>query len=221
MESEANDFGGIKSRFDRDATVFDDIYSRDAGFNSWFNRTFRKPIFERFDIAMAQMADVRGKTILDIGCGPGAYVLSLASRGAKRVLGVDLSPAMIEIANRRLRARRMDDACELRTANFLDVSFDEKFDFSLAMGVFDYLRAPVPFLHKMRDVTREAAIASFPGHSPLREPLRKLRYFSTGRGGVYFYSRDDVQRLVEAVGFRSYEIVPIRTGSGFVLVARP
>lgn len=43
--------------------------------------------------------DVQGKTILELGCGPGELALRFAKRGATWVHGVDLSSVMIEQAN--------------------------------------------------------------------------------------------------------------------------
>jgi SAM-dependent methyltransferase len=44
------------------------------------------------------LGDVRGLSVLDLGCGEGHYARQLAAAGAARVTGVDASPAMIELA---------------------------------------------------------------------------------------------------------------------------
>jgi len=54
-----------------------------------------KPLDRAFLDAFAER--VRGESIVDLGCGPGHVAHYLASRGAS-VLGIDLSPAMIDEA---------------------------------------------------------------------------------------------------------------------------
>ena len=58
--------------------------------------------------AMAALAPRRGERILDIGCGAGQTVLQLAEAvGADgAVLGVDISPIVLELAQRRAGGRR-------------------------------------------------------------------------------------------------------------------
>ena len=48
--------------------------------------------------------EVRGLRVLDHGCGTGYLTLKLAARGAK-VIGIDVSPKMIEVARRRASAK--------------------------------------------------------------------------------------------------------------------
>ncbi len=62
--------------------------------------------------AIAEAAPAPGERVLDIGCGCGATVLALAERvGADgRVLGVDISDPMLEIARRRITAAGLSQA---------------------------------------------------------------------------------------------------------------
>src|SRR6266540_3877665 len=56
---------------------------------------------------------VRAKTVLDIGCGLGDDAILLASYGAARVVGVDISPKSIEVARRRAARAGIADRVEL------------------------------------------------------------------------------------------------------------
>lgn len=54
--------------------------------------------------------DVTGKSLLDLACGDGTFSRALARRGAKPVVGIDLSDAMVE------RARAAEQAAPLGIA---------------------------------------------------------------------------------------------------------
>jgi ubiquinone/menaquinone biosynthesis C-methylase UbiE len=210
----------VRRRFERDAKSFDAIYRLERSpFWRWFNTVFRKAVFERYRITFDQAGDLTGKSVLDVGCGSGPYSVDFARRGARRVVGVDFSSNMLALAREEARRHEVEEVCEFLEANFLDVGFTEKFDVSIAMGVLDYLPDPQTFLKKMASVSTSKVIASFPGHSLFRKPLRKLRYRLAGKGSVYYYREDDLKRLADAAGFVKATIIPIRSsGTGFVLV---
>src|SRR4030095_13010377 len=48
-------------------------------------------------------ADLRGRAVLDAGCGSGRYQHHALRRGARRALGVDLSSEMLARASAELR----------------------------------------------------------------------------------------------------------------------
>ena len=63
--------------------------------NSLANAYYERP-------AMLELAgDVRGRSVLDVGCGSGALSAALRDRGAT-VTGMDASAAMLDLASRRL-----------------------------------------------------------------------------------------------------------------------
>jgi SAM-dependent methyltransferase len=49
------------------------------------------------------VGDVRGKSVLDLGCGEGFFTRRFRELGATHVVGVDISSAMIELARTRER----------------------------------------------------------------------------------------------------------------------
>jgi 2-polyprenyl-3-methyl-5-hydroxy-6-metoxy-1,4-benzoquinol methylase len=212
----------VRDRFEREAKSFDAIYRLERSpYQRWFNTTFRKAIFERYDITFREAGDVTGKSILDIGCGSGVYSVDFARRGAQRVVGVDFSGGMLELARQEAREHGQQEVCEFIQTDFLDLDTDEEFNVSIAMGVFDYLEDPLTFLKKMASMTSEKVIVSFPGHSMVRERARSLRYKLAGKGIVRFYSETEVRRLASEVGFKETVVIPISSsGSAYVLVGK-
>jgi tRNA (mo5U34)-methyltransferase len=87
-------------------------------------------------------ADLRGKTVLDIGCNGGFYSLEMKRRGAERVVAIDSDLYYLEQA--RFAADVTGLAIEFRQMNVYDLpSLQEKFDLVIFMGVFYHLRHPL------------------------------------------------------------------------------
>jgi 2-polyprenyl-3-methyl-5-hydroxy-6-metoxy-1,4-benzoquinol methylase len=213
----------VKHRFEWDAAGFAAIYESDSLASRWFNRVFRRAVFARYEIAMRESGDVTGKAILDIGCGSGVYSIELARRGARRVLGLDFSEPMLEIARRSAQGAGVGDAVEFRRGEFLAHDFGaETFDVAIAMGVFDYLEEAQPFLTKMARLTRGKVIASFPRFSLVRGTARRLRYRLTRRGDVFYYTAGEVAALAAAAGLARHRLVRVASsGGGWILVGEP
>lgn len=210
----------VKHRFEWDAEGFAAIYQSDSLAWRWINRVLRKAIFARYEIAMRESGDVTGKAILDIGCGSGVYSIELARRGARRVLGLDFSEPMLEIARRAARQAGVGPAVDFQRGEFLAHDFGgETFDVAIAMGVFDYLEEAQPFLSKMARLSRGKILASFPKFSLVRGTARRLRYRLTRRGDVFYYTADEVSALATRAGIKQHRLVRLdSSGGGWVLV---
>jgi len=92
--------------------------------------------------AHAIPSDLRGRTVLDVGCNAGFYTLEMKRRGADRVLGIDSDPRYL--AQARLAAEIAGLEIELRQMSVYDLpSLQERFDLVLFMGVLYHLRHPL------------------------------------------------------------------------------
>jgi magnesium-protoporphyrin O-methyltransferase len=76
-------------------------------------------------------ADLRGRRLLDAGCGTGALAVEAARRGAD-VLAVDLSPKLVGLARSRANSGNGGGAIEFLAGDMLDPAFGE-FDHVIAM----------------------------------------------------------------------------------------
>jgi magnesium-protoporphyrin O-methyltransferase len=75
--------------------------------------------------------DLRGRRVLDAGCGTGSLAVEAARRGAE-VVAIDLSPNLIEIARERLPSIDGGGSIEFRVSDMLDPSLG-RFDWVVAM----------------------------------------------------------------------------------------
>jgi SAM-dependent methyltransferase len=208
----------IERYFNRRAPQFDALYSEDRGWRYLFNRFFRRPLYERVHYAVAAFQDLQDFTVLDVGCGSGRNSVVFAKSGARRVVGIDFSERMITLARESARQHRVADRCEFLCDDALTHVFAEKFDFVVALGVFDYLREPEPLLRRMAKLANHIVIASFPGWSILRAPLRKTRYWLRDCP-VHFSTRRRMQQICRWDGLGNYDLIPLSGRAGWVLVA--
>ena len=86
--------------------------------------------------------DLRGRSVLDIGCNGGFYSIEMKRRGAGRVLGIDSD--IDYVAQARFAAEVSELDIEFRQLSVYEVErIREKFDIVLFMGVLYHLRHPL------------------------------------------------------------------------------
>src|SRR5215204_2003138 len=112
--------------------------------------------WERFQFAIP--ADLRGKTVLDIGCNAGFYSIEMKRRGADRVVAIDFDDRYL--AQARFAAEVCEADIEFRKLSVYDVALlGEKFDIVLFMGVLYHLRHPLLALDLLHEhVTKDLLI---------------------------------------------------------------
>jgi len=191
--------------FDAYARDFNAIYGNENTLvNAVVNKLFRKSMVVRYERTLAGCSPIEGKTVIDIGCGPGHYGVALAARGAARVLGVDFAPGMIEIAKQRAARAGVADRCTFTLGDFLEVTGDEKFDYAIVMGFMDYIADPADLIRKVLRVCRGKAFFSFPADGGPLAWQRKLRY--RNRCPLYLYTEPQIRALVDASGAKSSSV---------------
>ena len=215
-----NEATRVRDYFSRSAVSFDSLYAEtDMGsFRRWVNRSFRRDIYQRFLLTMEHIERNHSKSVLDVGCGSGRYAVAFGENGVQRIAGVDIAPKMIELFKDQTAALASQGiAVETYCGDFMDYQPSGEFDLVVAMGFFDYIRAPGPVLAKMRSSATHSVIASFPSKSIIRTPIRKVRYM-VKRCPVYFYDREQIAELGRSAGFASQTIEKIN-GAGMDYVA--
>lgn len=207
----------VRRHFDRDAERFDAIYEeRKPLLHRWVDR-LRSVVVERFRLVCV-LAPTAGRwSVLDVGCGPGRYGIALSKLGAGRIVGLDVSDAMIELARTESGRSGTGADFEFVASDYLSWEGTESFDVLLAMGYFDYLEDPAAHLRRMRQQCHGRIFASIPKRWEWRVPIRKMR-FLLARGFVRFYSRADAERLLAEAGVPRDHAFLIDLGRDWLLV---
>jgi magnesium-protoporphyrin O-methyltransferase len=136
--------GQLQTYFDRTAVQAWSRLTSDAPVNR-IRATVRAGRERMRDTLLAWLpADLRGARLLDAGCGTGALAIEAARRGA-RVVAIDLSPTLVQLARERMPADLGGGAVEFRVGDMLDP----------ALGRFDHVVAMDSLIHyRTEDVVR-------------------------------------------------------------------
>lgn len=208
----------VRSYFERNTDTVDALYEHRHNWSYNFNRALRKGLFQRIEKTRETLEGMEGFTVLDVGCGSGRNSALFAHLGARRVVGIDFSAPMLELAREYARAARVVEQCEFIQADFLDYTFRDTFDVVVALGVFDYMADPVRGLKRMTELANDKVVASFPGASPLRALLRKLRY-ALRDCPVYFYTGTRLRQICHEAGLAKFRIDKLAS-SDYMLVGK-
>ena len=199
----------VRKRFRTKARQFDDLYEDER----LLVRLLRPGLFRRRQLAVETVRGYSSPRVLDVGCGSGRIGEFVLDAGAAHYLGIDFSEPMIELARERLD--RFGDRVELIVDDFLTAEVDGRFDVVLALGLFDYLPNPSDFAERMFDLCAPGGcvVASFPAWSPVKGPVRKVRYEWIGDCPIFNYIRPQLERMFSAAGFERVEsLSPGRSG---------
>ena len=123
------------------------------------------------------LGDVRGRTVLDYGCGDGRNSLVLARRGAK-VIALDISPDLIRVARQRLIVNNSMPNVELivGSAHALPLP-DDSVDIVFGMAILHHLDLALS-ANEVKRVLRRGGRAIF------KEPVRNSKLIQILRGLV-------------------------------------
>jgi toxoflavin synthase len=84
----------------------------------------------------SHLPDLSNLKVLDIPCGEGVYARPLKLLGAATVIGIDLSPKMIELAQQDERVNPLD--IQYRVANVTKLEYEKEFDLVVSAYLFNY-----------------------------------------------------------------------------------
>lgn len=104
------------------------------------------------ELILDLIGEVRGRRILDVGCGDGDLAVDLAKRGGD-VVGVDASAAMVAAAERRASREQAGAAFEIAAAQ--DLPFPSaSFDIVVAVTILCFVDDAVPVFREIARVLR-------------------------------------------------------------------
>jgi arsenite methyltransferase len=145
-------------------------------------------------LTLEQMAPGADDVVLEVGFGGGALLERLLRVTRARVIGVDVSRAMIGRARRRFRGQ---PRLGLHLASVGDLPLeDASVDRACSVNNLYFWPDPAAAMAELGRVIRPGGTLSV-----AFEPPEELRKWPGHRFGFRLYEEDEVRRLMEAAGF--------------------
>ncbi len=152
----------IKEKYNIAAEYYHDLRTKTYPTGWFYNEMLEMPA--TFEL----MNNIKGKRILDFGCGTGIYSKKMTEMGAK-VKGFDISQEMLKIA------KRENPKLELRLGSGYKIPFNEKFDIVVAPLVLEHLEDWDRVFKQIKRVLKKEGHFIFSTDNPVVEVTTKTR----------------------------------------------
>jgi len=165
--------------------------------------------------------EVKGKSVLDLGCGSGPFVKKLFSLGAKKIKGIDLSDELIKIAIRE------NPKVEFVVGDAKKTPYKkEEFNLVVSSLMVHYFKDLKPLFREVARILKKNGLFVFSMHHPIMEVSGRLKVKIKGIKGSllrpYFHNDKYNWTLNEKMKMIAYHhtfemIINSLNDSGFII----
>ncbi len=166
----------------------------DAGWSQWSDMVKYSPApFHRRRMIVQLARGLGAKSVLDVGCGTGETLRVLRDElHPDRLVGVDLSPAVVDANRRRL------PFADFAVADVSRIALDEQFDLVVATEVLEHIEAYPQALVNLRRMCR--------GHLIVTVPSGTIYPIDRHMGHRQHFSAASITAVLEAASFEVAEL---------------
>ena len=170
---------------------------------------FYLPIFE---YVLGEVGDLRGKRVLELGCGEGGTSVLLAKRGAS-VVGIDLLDFRLDAARERVAQHKVGDAVQFALMDGMQLGFDDNtFDLIISKSVLvftDHAVIARECYRVLKPGGKAIFIENMQSH-PAIQLYRKL--FLRYSANLHYFSIGDIENMrqyFDHIQHREFHILAI------------
>lgn len=153
-----------KKNYDKIAKIYHSFRTERYPQGWFYNELLEMPT------TLKLLGNVKGKKILDLGCGTGIYSKLLTKKGAK-IKGIDISNKMIEIA------RKENSNVEFIVGGIEKLPYkNNEFDIVLSALVLEHVKNWSKILREVNRVLKKGGLFVFSIENPVINATKGIRY---------------------------------------------
>ncbi|MEL6916642.1 MAG: bifunctional demethylmenaquinone methyltransferase/2-methoxy-6-polyprenyl-1,4-benzoquinol methylase UbiE [Bacteroidota bacterium] len=191
---------------------------------------------------VAILKQKKPNTILDIATGTGDLAINLVDTGAKEIVGLDISPGMLEVGKKKVIEKELDETIKMVVGDSEKLPFDDAvFDaVTVAFGVrnFETLEKGLAEIYRVLKTSGTLVVleTSVPTKTPFKQGYRLYcstilpaigKLFSKDRSAYMYLSESaavfphgaDFNNILGKIGFIAMENKPQTFGVASIYVA--
>lgn len=158
------------------------------------NRTFDK---WTQSIIKKNLSNIKGRKVLDVGCGVGRNLIPLAKMGAK-VTGVDIAPKMLDTCLNEVKKTKVEENVGLKKADIINLPFEDgKFDLVVCTEVLFHLTDDVlpKAISELGRVLKKNGFCITTLNNHNCRAYRKVKNMTTQREDGYFFTIRNLDKV--------------------------
>ncbi len=138
----------------------------------------------QLEYAYHLLGNLKDRIVLDYGCGAGENMVLIAAHGAKKVIGIDISPELVELGEKRLAIHGLSETAEIRVGSAHELPLaDESIDVVFGMAILHHLDLQLSSNEVFRVLKKG-------GRAIFLEPVRNSRFVRFVRSLIPYQAPD-------------------------------
>lgn len=181
---------------------------------SYINTEWRSDF--KWDRLKSHIQDLKGRRVLDVGCGNGYHGWRMLGAGAELVIGIDPSPLFVMqhqainhfINNNNLYVLPLGIEAVPENLKFFDTVF--------SMGVLYHRRSPIDHLYQLKECLRkdgELVLETLVIDGDKNQVLVPKGRYAKMRNVWFIPSTDAISLWLERCGYKNIKLVDVNTTS--------